>query len=266
MRFAARKIRSKLEVGKHALGVTIQLPNPDTVEIAGLAGLDYVWIDAEHGGIDFSDIVSLIRAADAVQIDSIVRVPDHSASFIQRVLDAGATGLMVPHVRTAEEGAALAAAARYAPEGVRGACPAIRSVGHLTTEWPVAYRRANQEVLVFGLIEDLDGVENVEAIAKSGLDGLVFGPFDLAQSLGLDGDITHPDIVKMHSRVVAAANDADIQYVGILGWDPCGTDELLRNSRIINITGDRGMLFVGFSQAVTDISSQAADLLVGADQ
>jgi 4-hydroxy-2-oxoheptanedioate aldolase len=253
MRASHRRIRTKLEAGERAFGATIQLPSPDSVEIAGRAGLDFAWIDAEHGTMDLGDIALLLRAADAVGIDAIVRVPDHSPSFIQRVLDAGATGIMAPHVRTATEAAGIVAAAKYAPAGIRGACPSIRAVGHLSTDWPADYRRADADVLVFGLIEDPQGVENVEAIAsESGLDGLLFGPFDLAQSAGLEGDVAHPDVVKMHQRVVAAVRAAGIQYIAIPGWEPGDLRSTAEYARIFNISGDRGALFVAFGTALAD--------------
>ena len=172
MRTPHRRIRNKLDAGERVFGITVQLPSPDIVELAGYAGLDFAWIDAEHGTMDLGDINQLVRAADASGIDAIVRVPDHSPSFIQRVLDLGATGIMAPHVRTVAEAAGLVAAAKFAPAGIRGAWPATRAVGHLTFDWTRDYRRANEDVLVFGLVEDVEGVENVDAIAKAGLDGL----------------------------------------------------------------------------------------------
>jgi len=253
MRERHRRIRSKLEAGEQAFGVTVQLPSPDIVEIAGYTGLDFAWIDAEHGTMDLGDINHLVRAADAAGIDAIVRVPNHDPSFIQRVLDLGAAGIMVPHVRTVEEATNIVAAARFAPAGTRGACPATRSMGHITFDWPGEYRKANDDVLVFALIEDIEGVENVEEIAKhSGVDGLVFGPFDLSQAAGLDGNIGHPDIKAMHQRVAEAAVSAGIEYLALLGWEPGDLAAIAQYARIFNVSGDRGALFIAFQKARQD--------------
>ena len=260
MRTPHRRIRTKLEAGERVLGATVQLPSPEVAELVGYAGLDFAWIDAEHGTMDLGDINQLIRAADAAGIDAIVRVPDHSPSFIQRVLDAGAAGVMAPHLRTAAEATALVAAAKFATEGVRGACPATRAVGHLTLDWPSAYRAANADVLVFGLIEDPEGVENVEAIAGSGIDGLLFGPFDLAQTAGLEGDVAHPEIEKMHRRVVAAVRDAGIEYIAIPGWEPGDLAAVAEYARILNISGDRGTLFTAFHKAQQETAAALAKL------
>lgn len=257
MRTPHRRIRNKLEAGERALGVTLQLPSPDAAEIAGYAGMDYVWIDAEHGTMDLGDIGQMIRAADASGIDAIVRIPDHSPSFIHRVLDAGAAGIIAPHVRTAAEAAALVAAAKFAPAGARGACHVTRWVGHVTFDWPTAYRRSNADVLVFGLIEDIEGVENVEAIAQSGLDGLLLGSFDLSQTLGLEGDVTHPDIRTMHDRVVAAVQTAGIEYIS-LPWEFVDLASVLEYSRILNVSADRGGLFMAFRTALADMREALA--------
>lgn len=232
MRTSARRIRTKWEGNERAYGVTIQMPAAEGVEIAGFTGYDFVWIDAEHGTLDLGDINTLVRAADAVGIDAIVRVPDRTPSFIQRVLDTGATGIIVPHTSNVAIAEAIVAASRYEPEGTRGACPATRAVGHYTQDWIADYRRSNRDTLVFGLIEDPEGVENVAAIAAvSGLDGLVFGPFDLAMALGLEGDVTHPDIDAARTKVIEATRSSGIEFVAIAGsvpvvwqrqWPPAG--------------------------------------------
>jgi 4-hydroxy-2-oxoheptanedioate aldolase len=233
-------------------------------EIAGYAGLDFVWIDAEHGTMDLGDIAALVRGADASGIDAIVRVPDHSPSFIQRVLDSGATGILVPHIRSAKEAAAVVASAKYAPDGVRGACPATRSFGGLTFDWVTDYRRANDDVLVFGLIEDAEGVENVEEIAsESGLDGLSFGPFDLSQSAGLDGDVHHPDLEAMHQRVTAAVRAAGIEYLAIAGWESGDNASIVEYARIFAVSGDRGALIQDFRTRLAQVSEAMAKASLG---
>jgi 2-keto-3-deoxy-L-rhamnonate aldolase RhmA len=263
MRTPPRRIRSKLETGQQVFGATLQLPCPEIVEIAGHAGLDYVWIDSEHGTFDLRDIAEMVRAADASGLDALVRVPDHSASFIQRVLDLGSAGIIVPHVRNAAEASALVAAAKFAPAGTRGACPCTRDVGHVSLDWSTDYRRANADVLVFGLIEDVEGVENVEAIAhESGIDGLLFGPFDLSQSLGFEGDIAHPDIEQMEKRVTSAAQAAGIEYI-TLAWGVQDLATVCSYSRIFTVMSDRGALFNRFRGALEDKVADIANAGVG---
>lgn len=258
LRSRPRRIRAAWEAESTAYGVAVQLPSPDLVEIAGQAGLDYAWIDAEHGSLSLAEIRELVRGADAVGIDAIVRVADHDPSFVQQVLDLGAAGIMAAHVCTVDQAAALVAAARYAPEGRRGACPSVRSVGHVTTDWAEDRRRANDDILVFGLIEDIEGVDNVEAIAsRSGIDGLVYGPFDLSMAHGLDGDVADEELRKTHDRVVLACRDAGIEYVvANAAWEFDGV--AATGSRTVTLAGDRGLLFDGLGRLLESAREQGA--------
>jgi 2-keto-3-deoxy-L-rhamnonate aldolase RhmA len=253
MRKPHRRIRRKLEAREPVIGVTLQLASPDAAEIAGYVGMDYVWVDAEHGTMDLRDINEIVRACDARGIDALVRVPDHGTSFIQRVLDTGAAGIIAPHVRTAAEAAALVAAAKYGPAGTRGACPTTRTLGHLSLDWAADHRSVDADVLVFGLIEDPEGVENVEAIAReSGIDGLVFGPFDLSQSLGHEGDVSHADVEELHRRVVAAVRSAGIEYIAIPGWEFDDFATVAGYANIVNVASDRIALASTFATALAE--------------
>jgi 2-keto-3-deoxy-L-rhamnonate aldolase RhmA len=255
MRTPQRRVRNQLEAGERVFGATVHLPCPAVAELAGYAGLDFVWIDAEHSVMDLSDINHLVRAADAAGIDAIVRVPDQSTTFIQRVLETGAAGLLVPHVKDVTEAKSIVAAAKFSPAGFRGACPSTRALGYGATDWSTGHRQANADVLVFGLIEEVEGVENVEQIAcDSGLDGLMFGTFDLAQTLGLPGDVRHPDIMAMRERVIAATRKANIEYFSIPGWEET-IAEAAQYSRVMCITGDTGTLLRAFRTARSDAIS-----------
>ncbi len=245
MKPAQRRIRDNMARGQTSYGAAVQLACPDIVEIAGYTGFDFAWIDAEHGGFDLGDIRNLIRAADAAQIDSIVRVPNHEPTFIQRVLDMGASGVMVPRISTVEQGCAVVAASRYAPAGTRGACPCGRAFSHRMQDPATELDHADREVLVFGIIEDPTGVKNVEAIAHGcGFAGLLFGPFDLSIELGLRGDIVHPDVTAMRKRVVEATRAAGIEvFSANAAWEPD-----LQGARpgIVAVLGDRDAMVEHF--------------------
>jgi 2-keto-3-deoxy-L-rhamnonate aldolase RhmA len=260
MRISSRNIRAKLESGDRVFGTIVQTPSPEVVEIVGYTGFDFVWLDAEHGTMDLRDIAVLVRSAEASGMDTIVRVPDANPSFIQRVLDIGATGILVPHVRSADNAAAIVAAAKFPPLGVRGACPATRATGHYTENWIAECRRADQDTIVWGLIEDIEGVEDIEKIvAVPGLDGIIFGPFDLAQSMGFDGDISRAEIVAMHSRVAKAARMAGVEMVSIAAWEPGGMQGIIeRDARIVCHGGDRGLLVMGFRETLRALAEGLA--------
>jgi 4-hydroxy-2-oxoheptanedioate aldolase len=252
VRVPSRRIRERLAANEKAFGILVQLPSADVVEIAGYTGYDFAWIDAEHGCLSLSEVRDLIRAADASGIDSIVRIPNHDVTYVQRVLDMGASGIIIPRISGVEEGRALAASGRYGPAGTRGACPSTRAVGHSSEDWTADYQRADQDVVMIGLIESHDGVENVEAIAQEcGFDGLMFGPFDLGMSIGTGGRVRHPDIRLIQQRVIAATHQAGIEYVvANTGWEP---DLDGSGARIVTVLSDRYTLVKSFRTALADI-------------
>ena len=148
MKRAQRRVRDNMARDQTSYGVAVQLSCPDIVEIVGYTGFDFAWIDAEHGGFDLGDIRNLVRASNAARIASIVRVPNHEPTYIQRVLDMGASGVMVPRVSTVEQGRAVVAASRYAPGGTRGACPCGRAFAHRMQDPSTELDQADREVLV----------------------------------------------------------------------------------------------------------------------
>lgn len=206
MRLRTNNIEKKRALGEVPTGLVVQLGCPDVVEMAGVAGFDYVWIDSEHGSFDIETAVQMFRAADAVGITPLLRVPSHDRSFIMRALDGGAMGILVPNVETREQAEALVAAAKYFGEGhagTRGACPGTRAAWHQAQDWPNFVRWSNQNTAVWLIVESPTGVANIDEIASvPGVDAIVMGSFDLAQAMGLNGDITQPEVQRAHERVI----------------------------------------------------------------
>jgi len=213
----------------------IQFDCCEIVEIAGLAGYDYVMLDAEHGALDIGAITRLIRAAEAVDICAMVRVPDHGAVFIQRVMDAGAAGVLVPRVQAPAQVEQAVRAARFAPWGERGACATSRAAGHWTQDWPGFSREASADALVWALVEDPQGMAALGQIASvPGLDALVFGAFDLSQALGHAGDVHHPEVAAGFKAIRDAATQAELELVAITAAEPGGAaGAAQRGSRIV---------------------------------
>lgn len=177
-------------------GIFVMVPSPAIVEMCGYNGLDYVILDAEHGPADTETLEHLLRAADASGIPAIVRVGGRAPDQILRVLDAGASGILVPHVITAEDTEAVVRAAHFPPRGVRGLATTSRAGRHGLVSAAEYIKAASEETVVIVQIEDRAALENVGAIARTpGLDAVFVGPADLATSLGHPGQVTHPDVV-----------------------------------------------------------------------
>ncbi|HVR52070.1 MAG TPA: aldolase/citrate lyase family protein [Pseudorhodoferax sp.] len=228
-------LRERMRQQAFVVGTMVQLNCCELVEIAGMAGYDYVMLDAEHGALGIGELAQLIRAADAAGIAAMVRVPDHGAAFIQRVLDAGAAGVLVPRVCASAPLEAAVAAARFGPLGTRGACATSRAAGHWRADWPDFARQASADALVWALVEDPAGVENIAQIAAvGGLDALVFGAFDLAQSLGQPGQVHAAAVRAGFDRVRAAAQARRLDLVAITAAEPGGVRAALaRGARIV---------------------------------
>lgn len=182
-------LRKKLQSGK-AVGVISGHHNTDMVDYLGQFGLDGVWIETEHGPVDWDEIGDFTRACDLWNMASIVRIPAGEPWVITRVLDRGASGFVVPHVSTRDYAEKVAEAARFAPLGLRGMYGGRRSYG--VTDY---YNQANEEICVVVLIEEIEAVRNLDQILKvDGIDVFFVAPSDLAQTMGHIGNLGHPEV------------------------------------------------------------------------
>jgi len=155
--------------------------------------------------MDMDRLAHLIRAADAAGIAPLVRLPEVDPALAKRVLNLGLAGIAIPH-GTRESCTALVRAARYAPEGDRGACPIVRAAGYWPDNWSTYARKANEELLILPLIEDASAIDDIEGIAAiPGVDGLFIGPYDLSVSVSVPGvDFDNPRMSSALDRVVAS--------------------------------------------------------------
>ncbi|PRX99700.1 HpcH/HpaI aldolase family protein [Allonocardiopsis opalescens] len=173
----ARRIRNR----EKAIGYWALLDAPVAVERLARLGYDYIALDAQHGLFGYSGMLNNLLAIDAGGASvGLVRVESNDAAPIGRALDAGAGGVIVPLIDTAEDAAAAVAATRYPPHGIRSYGPmrSMLRVGPKPAE-------ADAATLVLAMIETRRGLENVEAIcATPGLDGIYLGPSDLRLAVG----------------------------------------------------------------------------------
>jgi 4-hydroxy-2-oxoheptanedioate aldolase len=186
-------------------------------ESIGKLGYDSVVIDMQHTMADFKDIVGCLIALTGTGTAALVRVPGNDSSMIQKVLDAGADGIMCPMVNNPAEAKAFVGAVRYPPMGVRSN-GAFRTKGG-----PREYfRTANETVVTLAQIETREAIENLDAIvATPGLDALFVGPTDLSISYGRDPgmDYTDPETAKLHQQIVDAAHRGG-KKAGMLALTP----------------------------------------------
>lgn len=177
--------KAKLAAGETVFGAIITRYAPDTVEIFGALGFDFVMIDCEHGSMNLDQVENMVRAAESFRITPIARIPNHHDSTILRFLDRGLQGIIVPHVNSGSQAAAVAQAARYHPDGHRGmggGRPHDYGIGvtrDQSTNW------VNSQILVIPMVEETAAVANLDDItAAPGVDILHVAAGDLSQSMG----------------------------------------------------------------------------------
>ena len=207
----------KLAEGNVVYGAIISRFAPDTVEIFGAIGYDFVMIDCEHGPMDLDQVEHMVRAAEVFGITPIARIPDHADSTILRFLDRGVQGIIVPHVNTREEAESVARAARYYPDGHRGVGGGRAHDYGVGVSRDESTRWVNSQILVIPMVEETEAVENLDAIlAVPGVDVLHVAAGDLGQSMGNPGPT---EVRRLMSQVVPKIK-ASGKHVGVGGNSP----------------------------------------------
>lgn len=200
-------LRRRLAEGRAAFGVfATEFFTPGFCQIAANAGAEFVLFDGEHGGAGIDALKAQFAFARGTGIAPLVRVPGLAYHLIAPVLDAGATGIMVPMLETAEQAENLAKWCRYRPEGVRGLGFGAGHDDYRRGEVTDKMREENERTLVIALVETATGIANVEAIAAvPGIDVVWLGHYDLTDSMGITGQFDRPEFDAAVARLVAAA-------------------------------------------------------------
>lgn len=176
-------VRERLRAGEPTIGSFIGLGSPNVAELMAHAGFDWLVVETEHNALDTAEIQHMLMAMNGTDVIPIVRLPSMSAVYVQRALDIGAMGIVVPLVRTAAEARAVVSATRYPPLGVRS-FGALRA-SHYTYDNADYFARANDHILTVFIIETREALENLDEIAAvDGVDVLFIGPADLSIALG----------------------------------------------------------------------------------
>ena len=208
------ELRKRLQKGELVLGTILSLNSPDVAEILSQIGFDWLFIDAEHSTLDPHHLQAIFQATGEA-IPCVVRIPALDEIVVKKTLDAGAAGLLVPQVHNAEQAEQLVRWGRYYPKGARGlGFGRAQGYGLKVSEY---LETANENIVLSVQAESAEAVKNIEAIARvQGLDAVLVGPYDLSASMGLPGQIDHPDVKAAIQRVAAACQGARMP-VGIFG-------------------------------------------------
>jgi 4-hydroxy-2-oxoheptanedioate aldolase len=216
----------------------VNLSEPRVIEIAALGGVDAAWLCTEHVPNDWIGLENQIRAARVHDIDSLVRVGRGSYSDYIRPLEAGAQGIIVPHVASRAEAQQIVEWVRFHPVGKRAL-----DGGNIDGEFCLIpmdeyIRHSNTERIVILQIESPEALENVEEIcAVNGFDGILFGPGDFSHRLGKPGKLDDPVVVAARRRIAAAAR-AHGKFAMTAGLIAPFEELVAEGYRVINIGAD----------------------------
>ncbi|HUR06438.1 MAG TPA: aldolase/citrate lyase family protein [Nonomuraea sp.] len=206
--------------------------SPDMCEFLGSLGFDAVMGEMEHFTTSWQDIANMSRACDLWGMMSMVRINRNDPALITRTLDCGANGIMVPHVDTAEQARAVAVAAKYGPDGIRGQFGGRRSFG-ITSDY---HRQANEHVMTTVLLEDIVAIKNLpEILTVDGIDVFWVVPGDLAQSLGYTGQVNHPEVRKVMDQAIADIVNAG-RHAGTLVNDDTIEDAIAKGVSMVSVS------------------------------
>jgi 2-keto-3-deoxy-L-rhamnonate aldolase RhmA len=239
------------------VGTWIMSASPIVAEAIGCAGFEWGVIDMEHTPLDLMSVVHMLQAVAGTNLVPVVRVPWNDTVGIKRVLDAGAQTLLVPFVQNAEEARAAVAACRYPPEGVRGMAGMSRASRFGTA--PNFFANANRDVGVIVQLETAASIERVDEIASvDGIDALFVGPGDLSGTMGLPGQLTHPEVIAVTRKAVQRAKALG-KPIGTVG----GTPEVVAQYReigfdFIAIASDLGLLMRAAQAALNAVRADDA--------
>lgn len=207
------KLKKAITEKDYAVGTFLGVANPPIIEIMGYTGLDFVIIDTEHGPYDTMPMSDLIQAAECKGVSPIVRIADITHKEIQRAMDNGAEGIIIPCLRDIEDFRKVVDLGKFAPIGNRGFIKG-RGSGFGNEPWAtgtlVEYmENSNEKVLLLPQCETKEALDNIEEIVKiDGIDGIFIGPFDLSICMGIPAQFNAPEFQAAMDRILKACKDA----------------------------------------------------------
>lgn len=251
------RILQRTHEGHLATIAKLNLADPRVVEIAGLAGFDAVWLCHEHVPNDWLNLENMIRAARLHNMDALVRVAKGSYSDFIKPLEAGAAGIIIPHVSSPDEARAIIETTCFHPLGKRALDNGNVNGGFARVSVTEYLQFWSREQLIFAQIESPEALEHVEEIAEiPGLTGLFFGPGDFAHRLGKAGAAREPEVIAARQRVARAARNAGKLSIA-LNFDSPDTIAA-EGHQIVSVGADVGALNQFFSMRLEPFQKRAS--------
>jgi 2-keto-3-deoxy-L-rhamnonate aldolase RhmA len=253
---ARSALRERVRAGVPVVGTFVKTTSPQTVEVLGHSGMDFVVLDAEHAPFGIDTLDGATGAARAMDLPALVRIPSHAPAFINSCLDMGASGLLVPHTLSGAEAEGIADAVKYG-RGKRGFSPSGRA-GHYGQVDFAEYRaRADAGSTIWCQIEDRVAMERLDEIAAvDDVDCLFIGPADLGLSLGCDGP-KDPRLAEA-IRAIADAGRRHGRSVGLFVPNTDAVADMIAIGITVFVCGsDQGLMLGRAKQVVAELAAAA---------
>lgn len=247
-------LKKRMLNGDVLAGTFIKTPAYEIVEIMAASGLDFICLDAEHAPFDRARLDACLAMARAHDLPTLVRVSSGSRDDILKVLDSGATGVVIPHVDSIEKARNIAAWGRFG-HGGRGYAGSTRWAGFTTRKMPDILAQSESETIVIAQIEEPEGVEICEQIAAvEGIDGLFVGPADLAVCLGVT-DLNDPLVLDAMKRVGAAVKGSDCCCMTFAPDTQSAKNLHKLGVTMFYISSEHGFMLAGARNAASELST-----------
>jgi 2-dehydro-3-deoxyglucarate aldolase len=230
------ELRNKLRKGDHTIGSWMQIPHPSVAEIMGQAGFDWVAVDMEHGAICTHQLPDLFRALELGGTIPLVRLAEGRAKDCKQALDAGAGGVIVPMVESAQHLRSIHEACCWPPVGTRGVG---FSRANLFGKFFSEYEDEARSPLLVAMIENIRAVDKLpEILAVNGLDAILIGPYDLSASMGVTAKFDDQDFLSAMNKIKRLSDEASL---------PCGLHIVQPSFTELNLKIKEGYRFLAYS-------------------
>jgi 2-keto-3-deoxy-L-rhamnonate aldolase RhmA len=224
----------KFTLNKPFIGTLYTLGSNPVAEIISNAGFDWVLIDMEHSTLSLDSVQTTLQVMGD-KILKIVRVPGNDEIWIKRVLDTGCDGILVPMVKSAEEAQRAVDSSRYPVAGKRSV--GVTRAHRFGAGFKEYVSEANDNIIVMIQIEHIDGVKSIDSIlAVPGIDSIFIGPYDLSASMGLMGQVDHPEVREAINLVKSKCLKAKIPY-GIFSMSPASLEKEINDGCVFPLCG-----------------------------
>ena len=218
MQLPTNPFKAALRAGRPQIGLWLGLASAYVSELLATTGFDWLAIDTEHAPNDPRSVLAQLQAVAPYPVHGVVRTTSGEASLLKQYLDIGTQTLLIPMVESADQAAHIVAATRYPPAGIRGVGSALARAARWNQISDYLHRCA-QEICVLVQVESVAALENLPAIAATeGVDGVFFGPADLAASMGLLGNTTDSRVQVAIARGIKTVSAAG-KAAGVLSAD-----------------------------------------------